>query len=265
MSHLYKLIFIVFLFLSHGTNAQQFCGIKNKCINNGEQLNYTVYYNLSALWVSAGAVRFTTTLTTLNNLPVYHIVGSGATFKSYDWIFKVRDRYETYIDTASLLPLRFIRDVSEGGYKFTNNVQFDRSGNTAYSDNKRFRVPACVQDVLSTIYYARNIDYNQYQPGAKIPFSMFLDNEVYELYIRYLGREKIVTKYGTFHAIKIAPLLIKGTIFEGGEDMRVWVSDDDNHIPLRIDSPILVGSVKVDMMGYKNLKFPLRSLIKKKK
>ena len=91
---------------------------------------------------------------------------------------------------------------------------------------------------------------------------MFLDNEVYDMYIRYVGRETIKTKYGKFKAIKIKPLLIKGTIFEGGEKMTVWVTDDPNHIPVRIESPIVVGKVKVDMMGYENLRHPLTSLIK---
>jgi hypothetical protein len=90
---------------------------------------------------------------------------------------------------------------------------------------------------------------------------MFLDNEVYEMYIRYLGKETIKTKYGKFRAVKFKPLLIKGTIFEGGEKMTVWVSDDRNHIPVRIESPISVGSVKIDMISYRNLRYPLTSLI----
>jgi hypothetical protein len=90
---------------------------------------------------------------------------------------------------------------------------------------------------------------------------MFLDNEVYQMYLRYLGKETIKTKYGKFRAIKFKPLLIKGTIFEGGEKMTVWVSDDKNHIPLRIESPISVGSVKIDMISYRNLRYPLTSLI----
>jgi hypothetical protein len=89
---------------------------------------------------------------------------------------------------------------------------------------------------------------------------MFLDDEVFNMYIRYLGKEDIKTRYGKFRAIKFKPLLIKGTIFEGGEKMTVWVSDDANKIPVRIESPITVGSVKVDMMGYKNLRYPLTSL-----
>ena len=94
---------------------------------------------------------------------------------------------------------------------------------------------------------------------------MFLDDKVYELYIRYVGKQEIETKYGRFRAIKIMPLLIDGTIFKGGEKMTVWVSDDANHIPVRIESPILVGSIKVDMMGYENLNNPFTSLISKKK
>jgi hypothetical protein len=71
----------------------------------------------------------------------------------------------------------------------------------------------------------------------------------------------IKTKYGKFRAIKIKPLLIKGTIFEGGEKMTVWISDDANHIPVRVESPISVGSVKVDMMDFKNRRSPMSSLI----
>ena len=90
---------------------------------------------------------------------------------------------------------------------------------------------------------------------------MYLDNEVYSMYIRYLGKEIIRTKYGKFRAIKFKPLLIKGTIFEGGEKMNVWVTDDQNHIPVRIESPISVGSVKVDMMKYQNTRYPVTSLL----
>jgi len=241
-----------------------FCNTENKCIQSGETLKFKVFYNLGALWVGAGEADFITRQSTLNGRSVFHITGSGSTYPSYDWIFRVRDKYETYVDVNTLLPQQFIRNVDEGGYKFSNNVVFNHAQRKAYSNKKAFEVPSCVQDVLSAIYFARNIDYSKYKPGSKIPFSMFLDDNVYDLYIRYVGRETITTKYGTFKAIRITPLLIKGTIFKGGENMVVWVSDDDNHIPLRVHSPILVGSVKVDLMGYSNLRFPLQSLIQKK-
>ncbi|MBP7316230.1 MAG: DUF3108 domain-containing protein, partial [Chitinophagaceae bacterium] len=172
--------------------------------------------------------------------------------------------YESYIDTATMQPLKFIRNVNEGGHKIYQNITFNKTTNTAVTNDGVYKVPACVQDVVSAMYYARNIDFSKLRKDDKIPFSMFLDNEVFNMYIRYLGKEEIKTKYGKFNAIKIKPLLLKGTIFEGGENMTVWVSDDANHIPLRIESPIVVGKVKIDMMSFSNLRHPLTSLIKRK-
>jgi hypothetical protein len=111
-----------------------------------------------------------------------------------------------------------------------------------------------VQDVLSAIYYARNINFSVYQPGDKIPFSIFLDDQVFDIFVRFIGKEKLVTKYGTYQTIKFKPLLIDGTIFKGGENMTVWVTDDENKIPVLVETPILIGSIKVYLTEYKNLK-----------
>lgn len=240
-----------------------FCGIRNISFGNGEHLYFKVFYNVGRVWVGAGEATFDVKQEVMDNHSVYHIIGDGKTFKSYDWIFKVRDRYETFLDMRTLLPVRFIRNVNEGGYKIYNNVAFNQEIGKAASTNGTFNVPRCIQDVLSAIYYARNIDYSKYQPGAKIPFTMFLDDQVYTLYIRYVGKERIETKYGVFNAIRIVPLLIEGTIFKGGEKMNIWVTDDNNHLPVRVDSPILVGSIKVDLMGFSNLRNSLTSLISK--
>lgn len=241
-----------------------FCGIRNVAFNVKEEISFTVYYAVAGIYVNAGNATFTSGLETINNRPVYHVSGEGKTNSSYDWIYKVRDKYESYIDTATMQPLKFIRNVNEGGYKKYQNITFNKSANTAVTTDGVYKVPACVQDVVSAMYYARNIDFSKLQPEDKIPFSMFLDNEVFNMYIRYLGREEIKTKYGKFRAIKIKPLLLKGTIFEGGENMTVWVTDDANHIPVRVESPIVVGKVKIDMMSYSNLRHPLSSLIKRK-
>lgn len=244
--------------------GDDFCGIRNYAFQSGEQISFTVFYNVIGLYVNAGNATFSVNSEKLNNVPVYHLVGAGNSNSSYDWIFKVRDKYESYIDTANLQPIKFIRNVDEGGYKINENVSFNRQANTATSEKGTVKVPNCVQDVLSAIYYARNIDFEKYKPEDRIPFTMFLDNEVYNLYIKYLGKETVKTRFGKFNAIKFKPLLVKGTLFEGGEKMTVWVSDDANHIPLRIESPIVVGSVKVDMMGYKNLRHPFSSMISKR-
>jgi hypothetical protein len=259
------LVLILFSFsTAKNPPADTFCGINNVAFRVDEEVSFNVYYSVVGAYFPAGTATFTSKLETLNNRPVYHVTGEGKTGSSYDIIYKVRDKYESYIDTATMQPLKFVRNVNEGGYKKYQNITFNKSANTAVATDGVFKVPACVQDVVSSMYYARNIDFSKLRPDDKIPFSLFLDNEVFNMYIRYVGREEIKTKYGKFRALKIKPLLLKGQIFEGGENMTVWVSDDANHIPVRIESPLVVGKIKVDMMSYNNLRHPLTSLIKKK-
>ncbi|MDP4218157.1 MAG: DUF3108 domain-containing protein [Bacteroidota bacterium] len=240
-----------------------FCGVTNTAFRAGEVITYKVYYTLGGVYVAAGEAVFSNTLERFDGKDVYHVVGTGKTFSFYDKFFKVRDRYESFIDTGTLQPYKFIRNVNEGGYKTYENVTFLKKTNTAITDSGVFKVPACVQDVLSAISFARNIDYSGFKPGDKIPFDMFLDRKVYHLYIRYLGKEVLKTRYAKFRTIKFRPLLVAGTMFLGGEKMNVWVSDDPNHVAVRIESPITVGTVKVDLMDFKGLRYPLSSLVQK--
>ena len=253
-----------FLFMMQLNAQTNFCGIKNSSTQNGEEITYTIFYSLAGAHVNAGTTTFSNKMEKFNGRTVYHVLGEGGSNAKYDWIYKVRDRYESYIDTQTMQPLKFFRDVNEGNTKKIETVAFNHTSNTATNETGTYRVPPCVQDVLSTIYYARNIDYDKYKKGDKIPFQMFLENQVYDLYIRYLGKEDVKTKYGKFNAVKFKVLLIPGTIFKGGEEMVVWVSDDGNRVPVRIESQIMVGSIKVDMTGFKNLRYPL-SVIQKKK
>lgn len=241
--------------------GDEFCGSRNAAFKSGEVVTMRVYYSTLGMYIAAGDASFSVSLEKFNNRPAFHCVGIGKSYSFFDNFFKVRDRYESYIDTATMLPLKFIRDVNEGGHKKYNNVTFNHKAGTAVSTNGVFKVSDCIQDVVSAMYYARNINFARYKVNDKIPFDMFLDDEVHHLYLRYVGKETIKTRYGKFRAIKVKPLLVKGTMFEGGEKMNVWVSDDPNHLVLRVESPITVGSVKVDMMGYKNLRYPLTSLI----
>jgi hypothetical protein len=245
----------------------------NHAFQAGEKISYTVFYNvIGIIYINAGTATFTTTNETMQNSEVYHVIGEGATNSKYDWIFKVRDRYETYFNASDLKPLKFQKHISEGKYNKHEDVTFNQQTNTVITSKGVYAVPENVQDVISIMYYARDINYGQYQTGDRIPISMFIDNKVYKMYIHYVGRETIKTKYGKFNAIKLKPLLLKGntveddekllegSVFEGSEKMTIWVTDDSNHIPVRIESPIAVGRVKVDLMQYENLKYSLTAL-----
>ncbi|MGJ7031235.1 DUF3108 domain-containing protein [Niabella hirudinis] len=240
------------------------CAIPNTAFQAGEKVGFTVGYSVAGAFVPAGAGSFETTLIKLNGRSVYHITGTGRTLSSYEWAYKAKDTYETFIDVETFQPLQFIRNINEGGYKKYEKVSFVKSANTAVTmEGNTYKVPPCVHDVVSSVFYARNVDYNSLKRGDKVPFSIFLDNEVFNMYIRYMGKETINTKYGKFKTIRIQPLTIKGTIFEGGEKMVVWVTDDANHVPVRVESPIIVGKVRIDMTSFEGLKSPMTALIKK--
>ena len=263
MIRYFKMVLLVtgFCSLSFSSKFDDSCKLRNTAFKADEELKMKVFYSTMGMYVGAGEAVFTSSLERYNGKPVYHFTGTGSTYSFFDNFFKVRDKYESYVDTATLLPYKFVRNIDEGGYKKYNNVTFNQTANTAVSTNGVFKVTDCIQDVVSMVYSARNINFDKYKVDDKILFDMFLDDEVFHMYIRYMGKEKIKTRYGKFNAIKIKPLLIKGTIFEGGEKMTAWLSDDPNHVLLRAESPIAVGSIKVDMMSYKNLRYPLTSLI----
>ncbi len=124
------------------------------------------------------------------------------------------------------------------------------------------KIPDCIQDVVSSLYYVRNIDFRSYKANDKIRFTMFLGNQIHNMSVKFAGREIVKTRYGKFRAFKLKLLIVKTNTFKDGEEMSVWMSDDANHIPLRVETPIRVGSIKVDMMLYRNLRYPLTSLIR---
>ncbi len=256
-----KLYFIIAL-ASIGSYSllAQSTAIQNHAFQPKEKISYNVYYSVIGIYVKAGTATFTTSNEKMRDEDVFHVVGEGSTNPRYDWIYKVRDRYESYFSTTDLKPVKFVRNINEGTYKKYEEVTFNHQTNTAITKNGVYQVPENVQDVVSSMYYMRTINYDQYKAGDKIPFTMFLKDKVYSMYIHYMGKETVKTRHGKFNAIKLKPLLLKGSVFEGGEKMTIWVTDDANHIPVRVESPIVVGSVKMDLMHYDNLKNPLTAL-----
>ncbi len=232
-----------------------FCGMTNTAFASGERLTINVYYTVLGLYIHAGVLTMNTTQTTLNGKSVYNAKAFGRTLSGYDKIFKVRDTYETYMNTSNLQSEKFVRRVQEGKYKSSEDYTFNNAANTVRTSNKTVRVPDCTMDVVTAIYNARNIDFSKYSAGQKIPFKIIIDEKVQNLYIRYMGKETVSTRLGKFRAIKVKPLLVQGNTFSGGEKMTIWFSDDGNRVPLRVESALAVGSVKADLMSYKGLRY----------
>ena len=256
------LIQLLILFTSLFNPADNnICKQPNTSFKDGEKIKYSIYYNVIGIYVNAGKAEFNTQLSNFEGKDTYTFTAIGKSNSKYDWIFKVRDVYESIVDIKTLLPYQFTRRINEGSFHQTDLISFNQKARTALTLGNTYSTSDCTYDVISAIYAARNINYDNLQLNEKVYLNFFLDKELYPSYFKYLGREQITTQYGIFKAIKLAPLLVKGTMFKGGEQMTIWVTDDENHIPVRIQTPIIVGNIKVDMVGYENLRHPLNSLI----
>ena len=240
--------------------------------NPGEKITYSAVYNWGFIWINAGTVEFRVNETKYNGEECYHFNSLASSVPSYDWLFKVRDYFQSYARKNDLAPLFFDRNTYEGGYSVHNRFTFDYSNSLIYTQTENSEKPYTedtlelqqnIYDVVSGVYYIRNLDFEKYEINDTIPIRMIIDNEIFDLYIRYLGKEVLKTRDNRkFNTIKFSALLIEGTIFSGGEDMYVWVTDDLNRIPILVEAKILIGSVKAILTGTENLKFPLSSEIK---
>lgn len=248
----FTLIFLISCLLLSGVEKD--CGIKVDAFKPGDKTEYRIMYNWGMIWVEAGYAAFTCELGTYDDKPVYHFVGRGRTYDKYDFIYKVRDYYDSYADTATLRPYRYRRDINEGGRKFYEDARFSYKANKVYTvirTEKEVKLDStilkpCVIDVMTAIFYSRCMDFSKCKVNDTIPLHLYLENKTYDVHIRYIGKEeKQVGKLGKIKCIKFKPLLIEGTIFKGGEDMTVWVTDDHRKIPVYVETPILVGKIKV--------------------
>ncbi len=267
MSQLYskqfgRFLLLLLLYCPAQLPAQ--CVEKNAAFTAGEVIEYQVAYNWKFVWLNAGQVTFAVQDTTINQKPAYLLQGVGGSYKFYDWIYTVRDTYQVVVDTLNLKPYQFRRNVTEGKYTAQDSYYFNHEAQQVVLQTQSslrpyaqdtLQLKDCAYDVLTMIYIARNLDYSIYKKNDKIPISVIIDNEAYDLYVRFLGEEPVKTRKGkVYDCYKFKPQLVEGTIFQGGENMTVWVSKDSNHIPILVEAKILVGSVKAYLTKVTNPK-----------
>lgn len=239
------------------------CSSTNSVFATGEKIVYKIYYNWGFVWISAGEVIFQVEETSDH----YHISATGRTYKSYDWVFKVRDYYESFLDKETLRPQRTIRKVLEGNYTLYDDVTYNHNQAVATShkgktqdklNTENIPLPDCTHDILSSIYMMRNMDFSNKTSPSRLPMNIYLDRKIYSLDVIYAGSDesKRVKGLGLTSALLFRPQLVVGSIFKDNEGMKIWVSNDQNKIPLMIESPISVGSVKAILSEHSGLKYP---------
>ena len=186
------------------------------------------------------------------------MVGKGWTTGATDWFFKVNDHYKTYMDIEKMEALQFIRRVDEGGFLINQDYYFEQDSNKVRTQNNEdYTVPNGVQDMLSSFYYARSLDFSSAKMNDVFIIPAFVDDKVEYLRVKYKGKESIKVRKGKYACLKFNPIVLEGRVFKDDDDVTVWISDDENKIPILIQSKIIVGSIKAELNEYEGLAHPL--------
>lgn len=239
-----------------------YCRTNNNTFSNAEILTYKLYYNVNFLWIGAGTVTFKIE----DRGDHFFAEAIGRTHGGYDWIFKVRDTVQSIINKETLLPEETVRIVNEGSYTRYDHVKYMRNSRLARSEMGKTRnqttsetinIDQCVHDILSTVYAFRNTPTNHLGEQSIFSLDMLLDRKKYPISMRFHNAEKgkKIKGIGPVDTYMIEPKLIVGNVFSDEDGMKIWVSQDNNKVPLLIESPIAVGKIKAVLDSHSGLKY----------
>jgi hypothetical protein len=233
--------------------------IVNDAFDVGERLSFDVNYG----FITAGeAVLEIPALDSVAGRKCFRVEFRVNSIPSFSWIYRVQDRYVTYIDVATIAPWKFEQHVREGSYSRDFIAEFDQRRNIAKTAEGTYLIPQYVHDILSAFYYARTIDYGPLKAGDQIFLSNFYKDTTYDLVIRVLGRQQLEVAAGTFNTIVIEPLVREGGLIKSEGRIVVWLTDDERKIPIRVNTKVVIGSIDTELKGYTGVKGPVRSRVK---
>jgi hypothetical protein len=254
---IFSILLLSTLFLVSSSTQSTLPTVVNNAFAPGEYLKYRVSYGA----IDAGEVVMMVKSTSLKagNRDLIHVEGTGKTLGSFNSFYRVNDKYESYMDKKGLFPWFFYRRVHEGGYKLNQDYVFYQDKKLVSTGKKTLSIPIGIQDMISSFYYARTMNFKGMKIGKVIEFSCFMDDQIWTLKTKYVGDEVIKIKAGSFKCHKFVPVVQTGRVFKSEKDLNFWVTADENKIPILVKAKIPVGYVKLHLVDYKGIKNNLTS------
>ena len=249
MKKIYLVLFCVFI--SSFSHAQENIPVFKK----GEWLRFKMSYSG---FLKAGNATLSVGEDSINGKKVFHVVGKGWTTGVIKWFFKVNDTYESYIDQNTHKPYRFKRDINEGGYKIKRVVNFDYASDTATVEDFKLKTITKspignIQDMLSSFYFLRNQNVENIKLHDEISVDMFIDSETFPFKLKFLGEEILKTRFGKIKTLRFRPVVQSGRVFKENEGVTIWITADENKIPIKLKASLSVGSLRAELDAYKGL------------
>jgi hypothetical protein len=267
----YLILALFFCFLINYANSQTsdtnsmkpYRTLPNSSFSYGERLSFEISYGF--LTAAEAFMNISPAPVSINGRETFEINFDVNSRSSFDLVYKVRDNYKTYIDSKGLFPWKFEQHIRENAFKRDVEVVFlqDSLKVQTKTDNanlREFQVPAFVQDILSSFYYARTLDFRNYKEGDILTVQYFYDDKYIPLDIRFEGREEVEVSSGKYRTFVVKPELKEGFTSKTS-DIYIWLSDDDRKIPVQVKMKIVIGSLVAELTDYSGLNGPLNAKI----
>ncbi|MEP0712106.1 DUF3108 domain-containing protein [Algoriphagus sp.] len=261
MKRIFGSLLFLFFFIHSCLQAQE--AYNQVPFTFGEELSFEVSYG----WLNLADAKMQVSKRAQdqNNRPHYKIDVYGKTKGAATIFGKVNDNWGTYLDVETNLPSLSYRHIEEGKYRKHEYVHFDQKNRKAtmklfdkenknIKDTKDFDLPGQVQDLVSGFYYLRTQDLRGLKPGEEILIRGFFDKEIYNIKLIYEGTETLDTNLGKKETYIFSPQLPKNKLFRGEFPVKVWVTKDQNKIPVKIKANLFIGSLNLDIISAKGLK-----------
>ena len=235
---------------------------KNKPFLTGEKLTYRLHYGL----ITAGeaTVHVNPQIKKVKGKQCYNFNIEGKTTGAFAAVMKIQDEWQSYVDTVSLQPVQFSRQIEEAGYYLKEKVDFNKKSakvtwekRDKVKNYENYDVPTNVHDIVSAYYFLRNINYTKMKIGDRTSVKAFFEDKLYDFQVEYRGKDVVKTKIGKVNAIRLVPIMPDNDLFEGNDSIHFWLSDDKNKIPLKVKAKMFVGAVEVDIKSFEGLKHDL--------
>ena len=227
----------------------------------GEKLIYNVHYGV----LDAGRLEVETmsNLEMIDSIPCFKVEINGYTKGAGKIAGKIEDKWVSYIDTNTLLPYRFYRDIYENGYTKEELCVFDRENrhtvvtvrekeNAAHV--KTYPILSHTHDMVSSYFLIRQVKFKKLTEGDTLRLPVFFENEQFEIKVLYLGKDKLRTKFGKEKVAIISPVLPKNSIFRGKNPVKAYIMWHHKQIPVKVKAKLVVGSVELDLINYNGQK-----------
>lgn len=266
-------LLVLFASLIHLTVFAQVPAVRNTAFAEGEHLTYQInFYSFITGSVPAGNFELIVAgeKTSINNQNTFHCIARGRTQWAFDFFYTVNDRFESFIDESTLLPLLALRRIQETDYIRNQDLVFDHSNHKAtFKDNIKgitrvISTSSTTLDLLSAVYYLRAMELPTADQTRDVQISYIFSDSLRNATIKFLGTETVQTAHGKVNCIKVQPQVIKGSVFKATYPLTVWISNDKNRIPVLVESEIVMGKVRVELVSWAGLLNPFSALITQK-